>query len=349
MRRPQNQAILAFLENEIGLEACAARTTRKRFAASRRHRARRPRRARVSESWRRAVAQENDPEAFKMWEQSCTCPLIARISHSTAWKRLAVRTGAPDRFTRMCRRLIEDSPQDWRARLALSRHLPAAGSVTKRSTLLFAALVQNPHALSIHQAIWRALSQLRHAPPLVDQYRELTRTRGLLSRSRTSACDAGTAALNSCGSAHTVTTGIPSSRNVSPPHRTRQRSRPRGRRARARGQDPERCCGSAARPPLRLRTTCSTCASVSSIVPSVLITKSLRVAFSSAGICAAIRCRASLSVRPRAISLSSCTAGGHTVAITRSKSPGLPVCTGAGYRRSRTRILRFARTPADLP
>jgi lipopolysaccharide biosynthesis regulator YciM len=35
--------------------------------------------------------------------------------------------------------------------------------------------VQNPHALGIHQAIWRALGQLGHEPALVDRYSELTR------------------------------------------------------------------------------------------------------------------------------------------------------------------------------
>jgi lipopolysaccharide biosynthesis regulator YciM len=38
----------------------------------------------------------------------------------------------------------------------------------------FAALVQNPHALSIHQAIWRALGQLQHPASLVSRYRDLT-------------------------------------------------------------------------------------------------------------------------------------------------------------------------------
>ena len=40
--------------------------------------------------------------------------------------------------------------------------------------VLFAALVQNPHALRIHQAIWRALGQLQYPSSLVDRYRELT-------------------------------------------------------------------------------------------------------------------------------------------------------------------------------
>ena len=87
---------------------------------------------------------------------------------------LAIRTGNAERFTRLCRRLIDESPQDWRARLALSRHLAAGGHAREALDLLFAALVQNPHALSIHQAIWRALGQLHHPVALVDRYGELT-------------------------------------------------------------------------------------------------------------------------------------------------------------------------------
>ncbi|HUR35415.1 MAG TPA: hypothetical protein VM032_16540, partial [Vicinamibacterales bacterium] len=34
---------------------------------------------------------------------------------------------------------------------------------------------QNPHALSIHQAIWRTLAQLGHPATLVDRYSDLTR------------------------------------------------------------------------------------------------------------------------------------------------------------------------------
>ena len=92
----------------------------------------------------------------------------------SARERWRTRTGTPERFTRLCRRLIDDNPQDWRARLALSRHLAAGGQPQEALDLLFAALVQNPHALSIHQAIWRALGQLQPPAALVDRYGELT-------------------------------------------------------------------------------------------------------------------------------------------------------------------------------
>jgi lipopolysaccharide biosynthesis regulator YciM len=174
--RPQNQAILAFLENEIGQEA----VRRKDFAeAIRRFEG-------AIDLDRRAVPaylnlgdvriqQGRDDQAAAIWEKVIeVAPDRAYLAFDRL-EALAVKVGAPERFTRLCRRLIDDNPQDWRARLALSRHLSASGRPREALDLLFAALVQNPHALGIHQAIWRALGQLHHEPSVVDRYGELTR------------------------------------------------------------------------------------------------------------------------------------------------------------------------------
>src|SRR4029078_8557927 len=120
------------------------------------------------------VAQGKDHEAAAIWEKLID---VAPDRADLAFDRLeeiGVRTGTPERFAQVCRRLIDENPQDWRARLALSRHMEASGRPQEALDLLFAALVQNPHALSIHQAIWRALGQLRHPTSLVDRYTERT-------------------------------------------------------------------------------------------------------------------------------------------------------------------------------
>jgi lipopolysaccharide biosynthesis regulator YciM len=83
--------------------------------------------------------------------------------------------GTPQRFPELCRRLIAANPQDWRARLALGRHLGATGDPKQALETLFEALVQNPHALVLHQSIWHTLSQLDLAPALVARYIDLTR------------------------------------------------------------------------------------------------------------------------------------------------------------------------------
>ena len=172
---PKGEAILAFLENEIGLEAMR----RKNYAeAARRFQAAIGRDPRAVPAYLNLgdvrVAEGHDAAAMEIWEHLVqAAPDRAYLAFERLEAR-AVSLGTPERFTRLCRRLIDENPQDWRARLALSRHLTASGQPQEALDLLFAALVQNPHALSIHQAIWRALGQLRHPAPLVDRYRDLT-------------------------------------------------------------------------------------------------------------------------------------------------------------------------------
>ena len=174
--RPQNEAILAFLENEIGLEA----VRRKDYAeATRRFENAIDLDARAVPAYLNlgdvCVLRGSERDAALIWERLVeVAPDRAYLAFDRL-EALAVRTGAPERFTRLCRRLIDDNAQDWRARLALSRHLAASGRPREALDLQFAALVQNPHALGIHQAIWRALGQLRHEPELVERYSELTR------------------------------------------------------------------------------------------------------------------------------------------------------------------------------
>jgi lipopolysaccharide biosynthesis regulator YciM len=173
--RPSTQAILAFLENEIGLEALR----RKDYPeAVRRFEAAIDLDASAVPAYLNLgdvrVAQSKEHEAAAIWEKLID---VAPDRAYLAFDRLEAlgrRTGQPDRFTRLCRRLIDENPQDWRARLALSKHLASGGQPREALDLLFAALVQNPHALSIHQAIWRALGQLHHPAGLVDRYTELT-------------------------------------------------------------------------------------------------------------------------------------------------------------------------------
>jgi len=173
--RPQSQAILAFLENEIGLEAMR----RKDYAeAVRRFEAAIDRDARAVPAYLNLgdvrVAEGDERAAAEIWERVvAVAPDRAYLTFDRL-EALAIRTGNPDRFTRLCRRIIDGNPQDWRARLALSRHLSASGHPREALDLLFAALVQNPHALGIHQAIWRALAQLHHPSSLVERYGELT-------------------------------------------------------------------------------------------------------------------------------------------------------------------------------
>jgi lipopolysaccharide biosynthesis regulator YciM len=168
-RRSRN--ILAFLENERGLEA---------------RRADRPSEAAA----RFSAAVELDPTALPAYlnlgdirhEQGQTAEAVE------AWERLVqvspdraylafdrleqayAELGTPDRFVDLCRRLLAASPQDWRARLALGRHYSAAGRHQDAIEPLFEALVNNPHGLAIHETIWRTLSALDLPRALVSRY-----------------------------------------------------------------------------------------------------------------------------------------------------------------------------------
>jgi lipopolysaccharide assembly protein B len=173
--RPQNQAIMAFLENEIGLEALR----RREYAeAARRFRSAIDLDPRAVPAYLNLgdvrVAEGNEREAAAIWEKLVELAPDRAYLAFDRLEALAVRAGTPERFTRLCRRLIDENPQDWRARLALSRHLTASGRSAEALDLLFAALVQNPHALRIHRAIWRALGAMHYPPSLVHRYSELT-------------------------------------------------------------------------------------------------------------------------------------------------------------------------------
>ena len=174
--RPQSESILAFLENEIGREAMRrgdyAEATRRFQSAIDLDSRAVPAYLNLGDV---RVAQGREADAADIWNRLVQ---VAPDRAYLAFERLeaqAARTGMPERFTRLCERLIAENPQDWRARLSLSRHMIASGRTADALELLFSALVQNPHALSVHQAIWQTLAQLGHPPALGDRYSELTK------------------------------------------------------------------------------------------------------------------------------------------------------------------------------
>jgi lipopolysaccharide biosynthesis regulator YciM len=171
----QSQAILAFLENEIGLEAARRRDYAE---AIRRFESAIDLDPQAVPAYLNLgdvrLAQNDGAEAGRIWERMIDIAPDRAYLAFDRLEALAIEADEPERFARLCRRLIEQNPTDWRARLALSRHLTSAGHPREALDLLFAALVQNPHALSIHRAIWRALGYLDYPSALVNRYGELT-------------------------------------------------------------------------------------------------------------------------------------------------------------------------------
>ncbi|MFN8059438.1 MAG: tetratricopeptide repeat protein, partial [Vicinamibacterales bacterium] len=174
--QPKHRSILAFLETELGKRALGG--------------------ANYSEALKRLsaaidldagtvpaylalgdlhAAQGRDRDAIAAWEQLVsTMPDAAYLG----FERLAAaytRTGQPERFPALCRRLIAENAQHWRAGLALGQYLLENGAHRESLETLFDALAINPHALTLHHTIWRTLLQLRFDESLVLRYIDTSR------------------------------------------------------------------------------------------------------------------------------------------------------------------------------
>jgi lipopolysaccharide biosynthesis regulator YciM len=175
-QQERHAAILAFLEHALGLDA------QKRGdggAAAAHFRAAIERDARVVPAYLDLgdthMKQGNVSEAIHEWERAVDAAPDRAYLALDRLERAYVQIGQPDRFETLCRRLIGANSQDWRIRLALSRHLAAKGDSETALGLLFDALAENPHALALHQVIWQVLSQLGFARDRVERYMALTR------------------------------------------------------------------------------------------------------------------------------------------------------------------------------
>jgi lipopolysaccharide biosynthesis regulator YciM len=168
--------ILAFLENALGVEA---RSRGDMAEASRRFEAAIDLDATTVPAYLHTgdmrLAQNDPAGAAAAWERVLE---VAPERAYLAFDRLQAvypQLQQPERFAELCRALASRNSQDWRARLALARHLAARGDTARPIELLFEALAQNPHALIIHEAIWTTLASLGAPGHLIDRYLTLTR------------------------------------------------------------------------------------------------------------------------------------------------------------------------------
>jgi lipopolysaccharide biosynthesis regulator YciM len=173
---PRHKEILAFLENELGqalMRQSDYQQAARRFEAAIELD---PRNAPAHLSIGDLRLQEGRlADAIAAWERLIEASPERSYLTFSRLENAYQRDGSGARFAELCQRLIADNPQDWRARLALARHLSAESRDEDALELLFEALVHNPHALALHQAIWETLSRLGLSPALVTRYSELTR------------------------------------------------------------------------------------------------------------------------------------------------------------------------------
>ena len=165
---------LAFLENELGLEALKQQDLKAaaaRFTAAIELDARTiPAHLHLGDVQQ---AQGKQADAAATWERSVKVNPDRAYLAFDRLESLFASMGDAERFPALCRSLIAAAPQEWRARVALARHLTARGRATQALDLLFEALVHNPHGLALHQAIWGTLRHLGLDPALVDRYVDL--------------------------------------------------------------------------------------------------------------------------------------------------------------------------------
>jgi len=174
--QPKSQLILAFLENELGLQALK---DGRPSDAIRRFEAAIDLDNRVLPAYLHlgdAQAQQGDREAATAtWERAIAVAPDRAYLALGRLEQMYPTLGYSGRFVELCRSLIAASPREWRARVALARHVASRGETPAALELLFEALEHNPHALAIHQAIWGTLSELDLPKHLVARYIEITR------------------------------------------------------------------------------------------------------------------------------------------------------------------------------
>ena len=174
-RHPEDRQILAFITNEIGRvrakngeHEAAGRTFAEAIDID----------AQTAPAYLNLgdvrEQQGNLSAAVEAWESLARdIPDRAHLAFDRL-ERAYGTMGTPRRFSELCQKLIARNPQDWRARLALSKHLAAQLRNREALELLLDALPHNPHGLAIHEQIWQILSELGLEPSLVRRYVTLT-------------------------------------------------------------------------------------------------------------------------------------------------------------------------------
>ena len=102
------------------------------------------RRRRISTSATCTSSAATFPRPIAAWEGLVqTIPERAYLAFERL-ERAYKASGAPQRFVALCEQLIARNPQDWRARLALSRHYAAAGNARDAFDLLLVVAAPQP-------------------------------------------------------------------------------------------------------------------------------------------------------------------------------------------------------------
>ena len=172
LRKSHDGLVLGFLQTEMGREALRAGNTKDAESAFQTalslDRRVFPAHLALAEIW-----MAGDPRrAAAILEGAITVVPERAYLAFTPIERAYAAAGEPSRFVSLCERLLAEDPRDWRARLALARHLRAQGQTVEALGLLLRALDANPHVLLLHLEVWRTLRELGRLGPDERQYVE---------------------------------------------------------------------------------------------------------------------------------------------------------------------------------
>jgi lipopolysaccharide assembly protein B len=170
LRKSDDGLVLAFLQTEMAHEAARANRRSEAEAAFRTalslERRTFPAYLGLAALW----SEEDPPRAASILESAIAAvPERAYLAFGPLEAAYAA-AGEPSRFVELCERLIEQAPRDWRARLALARHLRGDGRPGEALGLLLRALEANPHVLLVHLEVWRTLRELGQLGPDEQRY-----------------------------------------------------------------------------------------------------------------------------------------------------------------------------------
>lgn len=170
LRKADDRLVLGHLQAQMGAEAASAgqaALAEAAFKAALGH----DRRVFPAVLGLAALHSEREPaRAVALLEDAQrTTPEKAYLAFD-ALERAYAALGEPERFTDMCERLIRQDPRDWRARLALARHLRSQGRLDEAAGLLKRAFESNPHSVLVHLEMLRTLHALGEVGPSAARY-----------------------------------------------------------------------------------------------------------------------------------------------------------------------------------
>jgi lipopolysaccharide assembly protein B len=173
---PRSRAILGFLENERGVESMKAGQLDE---AARRFNSAIDLDAGTTPAYLNLgdvrAKQGDTTAAVATWEQLLSVSPERAYLAFDRLSRAHAAAGVPLKFEERCQQLIAANPADWRARVALGKHLLDRGDAPGAFEVLIDALSHNPHGLTVHQAIWNAMLQLGLPRAHVQRYIDAAR------------------------------------------------------------------------------------------------------------------------------------------------------------------------------